>query len=95
MNGLKLDYESFEFVYESAEFECVRNDVGYESTGCLSGLVWVTSIVTIVCFVEEVWFNESFCYQESQITELSHFLGILFCFALWRLTLHFSSSLPV
>ena len=89
MNGLKVGYESFEFVYESAEFECVRNDVGYESTGCLSGLVWVTSIVTIVCFVEEVW------YQESQITGLSHFLGILFCFALWRLTLHFSSSLPV
>ena len=85
MNGLKVGYESFEFAYESAEigyqssvFEWVRNDVGYESTGCLSGLVWVTSIVTIVCFVEEVWFIESFCYQESQITELSHFLGIFF-----------------
>ena len=40
INGLNFEYESFEFGYESAEtgnasseFEWVRNDRGYESTG--------------------------------------------------------------
>lgn len=84
MNGLKVGYVSFEFAYESTEFGYESSEFGngttwgYESTGYLSGLGWVTSIVTIVCLAEEVGFIGGFCYLESQIIELSHFLAIFF-----------------